>query len=116
MAEPTVQVPVSLIERALKVADILYPDGLPVREELRALLSHPTPSAEPVSIADMAPGTTFVARYRAGAFHGDAARWRKVDATLVALASSAGTPVYATQLDPSTIRDVTPPPKTPEAN
>lgn len=45
--EPTVQMPVSLIERASDFIDMRLPGAPAVLADLRALLSQPTPTAEP---------------------------------------------------------------------
>jgi hypothetical protein len=71
--------------------------------------------AEPVSIADMAPGTTFTATFRDTERRalfvkvGGKTAWPIIDIVSGALATYA-----ADAVDPSTIRDVTPPPATPE--
>lgn len=62
--------------------------------------------AEPVSIADMAPGTTFTA-----VFHGEQDRFFRCRDSL---ARAGRYLVSMDAIDPSTIRDVTPPPATPE--
>ncbi|PZE66914.1 hypothetical protein [Curtobacterium sp. MCBD17_021] len=64
--------------------------------------------AEPVSIADMAPGTTFTGRI-----------WGETDdelwfRTALGAVSASGVRASDDHIDPSTIRDVTPPPATPE--
>ncbi|MBF4603739.1 hypothetical protein [Curtobacterium sp. VKM Ac-2884] len=97
-------------------------------KRMLALLSQPTPTTEPFdldspscatptptaqdeetvappSIADMVPGTTFTA-----AATDDVWRWAVREDGLIASALGVG-PMSA--LDPSTIRDVTPPPATP---
>jgi hypothetical protein len=79
-----------------------YLDSYPVDAGVPSSLSEWRQSpAEPASIADMAPGTTFVAF---------GVRW-----TVNAHHSAVG-PAGLTRgdIDPSTIRDVTPPPATPE--
>ncbi len=63
--------------------------------------------AEPPRIEDLAPGTTFTAQYRAGAFAGKATRWRRDDYGVVL--ASTGLRIDQRDIDPSTIRDVTPP-------
>lgn len=145
VAEPTVPVPVSLIERLLgnRTTDTW--------NELRALLSQPTPSAEPPmcgaisaltndpcvedaghngrhmsirgfsweplarweapatppSIADMVPGTTF--RARVGAAQGSNFLMVIEDPAHDLLVDSYGQDWTADDIDPPTIRDVTPP-------
>lgn len=125
MAEPTVPVPVSLIERAAVLLEDYQPGVTSAR--LRALLSQPTPTAEPVQynghnglavfadaarrlnedaptaepprIEDMAPGTIPCADPNVN-------RWycqRRAD----------GTCPLPKCIDPSTIRDVRPPAVTP---
>lgn len=130
--ERTVQVPVSLIEEA----DAVMREG--TRHEryimaarLAALLSRPTPTAEhddecfagewneaagvtcvctcgaePLRIEDMAPGTTFTARR-----YGDLNyRWRKEPDGWYSRIVNGGRQVSPEpRIDPSTIRDVTPP-------
>jgi hypothetical protein len=63
-----------------------------------------TPAAEPVSIADMAPGTRFV----------EAVPWTVVDADAVHDQGAGLRYRGLGTFDPSTIRDVTPPPTPPE--
>lgn len=65
-------------------------------------------AVEPVSIADTAPGTMFRAQAYAQAFQ----MWRVVNATTVE--HQSGFRHHVSVIDPSTIRDVTPPPATPE--
>lgn len=130
MAEPSVQVPVSLIERAIEDAVQKWWDGdqapedqgatylaKAVKTAVLALLSQPTPSAEPYTpedgpapwgylptdrIEDMAPGTTFTALveldFTATTFLG---QWVASDPD--------GHHWVAGDFNPSTIRDVTPP-------
>lgn len=112
MSEPTVQVPVSVIGDALDAIrsghdPALWPD---VVQALDALLSQPTPTAEPPSIADMALGTTFRAQ---ATYDGE---WLLMLWTGTRLVDAIHLASYATQntygmpgIDPSTIRDVTPP-------
>jgi hypothetical protein len=113
-----VPVPVSLIERLLgnRTTDTL--------NELRALLSQPTPSAEhevgchaclnrddaqcncrapaaPPSIADMAPGTTFVGETSETRY---LSRWTVLASGRIM--SGMGIPHDPSEIDPSTIRDV----------
>lgn len=95
------------------VPHILGQDIAPLRSKVTdaalALFQQPTPSAEPVSIADMTPGTTFV----------EEVRWT-VTGTLstgsTVAHSGSGEMRFADRFDPSTIRDVTLPPATPEAD
>ncbi|WP_284761533.1 hypothetical protein [Curtobacterium sp. MEB011] len=130
--EPTVQVPVSLIERLLgnRTTDTW--------NELRALLSQPTPSAvltggigypvreaarredeharsvataDPPSIEDMVPGTTFTAGWP---HTGRPTHWVVLNDGVRCIEHGRG--YYGTAwslhdapIDPSTIRDVTPP-------
>jgi len=107
-AEPSVQVPVSLVQRARDVVGACEFDD-DVFDELNALVSRSPAPAEPVSIADMAPGTSFgctvdshntkvlrFMRTSEGAVDEDGTYWPVAD------------------IDPSTIRDVTPPAATPE--
>ena len=73
MGERMVQVPVSLIERAVHRLIHNTTDAWDVVDELRALLSQPTPTAEPPRVEDMAPTAKPVrvdpqARY---SFHGE---------------------------------------------
>jgi hypothetical protein len=68
----------------------------------------PTCNAEPVSIADMAPGTRFVGDVR----HGTQTFMVTIDSVI---AAESGLNYFPEDIDPSTIRDVTPPPATPEA-
>ena len=100
-----------------------------VTDAVLALLSQPTPSAEctcgyggvhepmnprcerngyrwtePVSIADMAPGTTFTANLTAHRFLYQGEGTYRDEWTLAHVSAAA--------FDPSTIRDVTPPPAT----
>ena len=96
MPEPTVQVPVSLIERVdyLLGTDRDLTDRLGVQSELRALLAQQTPTAEPVtSICPRCGGSGCVG--------------------LADCRLCAGTGVVSNP-DPFTIRDVTPPPAVPE--
>lgn len=152
--EPTVQVPVSLIEDWATQAEDAK--AWSAANSMRHLLSQPTPSAEPVSAAqllreraeadpgshreslargygvgdapprieDMAPGTTFTCEYQDWATNG-----RPKQRYLCAIARSGSTstrlcfldPSGASlhireaqqTIDPSTIRDVTPPKETP---
>jgi hypothetical protein len=73
------------------------------------------PSAGPVSAADMAPGTTFTAEFKETGTRvlfvkvGGMTAWPFLAVEFGTLATYTG---YA--IDPSTIRDVTPPPATPE--
>lgn len=73
-------------------------------------------AAEPVSIADMVPGTTFTARHVdpdecGGIDH----RWFVIRPGARPLViSDEGQHWSGDSVDPSTIRDVTPPPATPE--
>ncbi len=148
MAEPTVQVPVSLVERAADLLDKHYLGITGAR--LRALLSQSAPTAEPErtytatdvqeafergcvrgeqdanerncsrrqyekmqaslppvappSIADMASGTTFTAELTEYPLR--PLRFTREVGWYV----SVGSVDYAhTEVDPSTIRDVTPP-------
>lgn len=126
MPEPTVPVPVSLIERT---AAEYERDGWPLAaEKWRALLSQPTPTAEPKytkasaapkrlrvrgdgfvtspadppSITNMAPGTRF---------RTDDDTWTVMDSFGDRwLQKGDGDAWDIEDLDPSTIRDVTPPP------
>jgi hypothetical protein len=66
------------------------------------------PPVEPVSIADMAPGTTFTATLAGDRL----AHQYRVERHLLNL--SSGWAFAPDDLDPSTIRDVNPPPATPE--
>jgi len=133
VAEPTVQVPVSLIERAGNALLEVPPSSVnaSIYSELHALLSQPTPTAEPnnwanghrwpctrfytsaterdactcnaapPSITDMVPGTTFTAKTPTG--------WRRcLRATGFGVYVAEGQWDYS-RIDPSTIRDVTPP-------
>lgn len=70
------------------------------------------PTAEPVSIAEMAPGTRFVGRTRDGALSTMDRVWMVGDIGYVF--STGNHLLTADRIDPSTIRDVTPPPATPE--
>lgn len=128
-AHPSVQVPVSLIERAEAAksdADAwrVVGDLLLCVPETAAALSQPTPNAEtcicntgpdtdgpdidchvhglPPGIEDMAPGTTFT----------EEIRWT-VTATsrpnILVAHSEHGGIRFLDQFDPSTIRDITPP-------
>lgn len=143
MAEPTVEVPVSLI-RSLHAEPVLSAYH---RAVLAALLSQPTPTAEPVSprclfahtmvtadgrcgrcgaqlvdprgqadapprIADMAPGTTFVAR------PSGSPRWlafSRLPGADPDVEDNEGDRWRWFAIDPSTIRDVTPPSGTEDA-
>jgi hypothetical protein len=123
MTEPTVQVPASLIEALLGESEPSR--RVEARRQARALLSQPTPTAEPIDavsascvdgaapeqqretaepprIEDMAPGTTFT----------EEVRWT-VTGTLstgsTVAHSGSGEMRFADRFDPSTIRDVTPP-------
>lgn len=104
MTEPTVQVPVSLIKRAVEgLLKAPGRDAILVCGELHTLLSQPTPSAEPPRIEDMAPGTTFTA-----------STWQKYLSHWTYLPDGgvlSGMGVWhdRADVDPSTIRDVTPP-------
>jgi hypothetical protein len=125
-AESTAQVPVSLIVRILKeeahpyTCDSHNMRGIPARwgdcdcwqAQLRAVLPQSTPSAEPVSIADMAPG--IVERWKRAQqawriFQGaerDMLNGRPADDALDEQSGARAT------LD--ALFDVTPPPATPE--
>jgi hypothetical protein len=121
-----VPVPVSLIERMLSAADAGLIPATIDRNDLRALLSQPTPTAEmiacphwepgritmrkgctacaatsvPSSITDMVPGTTFR----------DGKHQYTVEPVLLReVRRDDGQKFYADEIDPSTIRDVTPP-------
>ncbi len=112
MSEPIMQIPESLDTNELR--QVARNDGLWESEavlvetaadeidRLRALLSQPTPTAEPPSIEEMAPGTTFT----------EEVRWT-VTGTLstgsTVAHSRSGEMRFADRFDPSTIRDVTPP-------
>jgi hypothetical protein len=107
MAEPTVQVPVSLIERAVEgLLKAPGRDAILVCGELHTLLSQPTPSAEPPRIEDMAPGTTFTVNLLGSGIDyrvtvpDFGVQYRLVDRDLW---------VHLRDRDPSTSRDVTPP-------
>jgi hypothetical protein len=82
------------------------------------MVKEPLESAKPVSIADMAPGTTFRARLRDGLGAVDRfwfvshVKYHRPNVPRVT--SADGDRWLATCIDPSTIRDVTPPPATPE--
>jgi hypothetical protein len=131
MPERMIPVPESLIAAAWAL--LSDQPGNPVVQALDALLSQPTPTAEPpatyeqgcddgylagehhvrntatlptaepTSVEDMAPGTTFTEKVRwkvsAGALHG-----------LAIVTRGGGRKVRAlSEFDPSTIHDVTPP-------
>ncbi|WIA95840.1 hypothetical protein [Curtobacterium sp. MCBA15_004] len=136
--QPTVQVPVSLIEQIERDLgeNAWHPEDCPgshpahctcavgqARRALRALLSQPTPTVgylpfderaefpvevpvEPPRIEDMAPGTLFWAKDGKGV-------WRRLSKTNASVTSvvdlSTGRHFPAIHIDPSTIRDVTPP-------
>lgn len=138
----TVQVPVSLIERALTSMTTERYDNAAARE-LEALLPQPTPTAEhaddcsidvvtwvpgwegvptalpghcdcgrgadakPPRIEDMAPGTTFTARLHLMDGLTDRCVFMRVDG--VDVVDDAGARWHPQDIDPSTIRDVTPP-------
>lgn len=129
MTEPTIQVPVALIE-GMPHEDWCAARRFPreqcdcYRSRFTALLSQPTPTAEPMTldqravaafgpevlertgpprIEDMEPGTTFRAQAYAQAYQ----MWRVVNATTVE--HQSGFHHHVSVIDPSTIRDVTPP-------
>jgi hypothetical protein len=77
------------------------------RVAVRAYLARPAAPAVPASIADMVPGTTFTA-----VFHGEQDRFFRCRESL---ARAGRYLVSMDAIDPSTIRDVTPPPATSEA-
>lgn len=146
VAEPTVQVPVSLIEqmREALVGGPAWASSVVrvanARRALDALLSHLTPTAEPCPVAvehaphewdvnegevgfgsrcpgvaappssaDMVPGTTFVAQFRAPDNDGDR-RFTVMGSFWVRGADERWH--VAAGIDPSTIRDVQPPKET----
>jgi hypothetical protein len=153
IAEPTAQVPVSLIERAKNALLEVPPSSrnADIYGELHTLLSQPSPSAlphfctpgctnencpvkpltdaeaaelravlsdrglampvGPPSIADMVPGTTFTAQQWGGATHFPL---KAISAERFEVQDDAGGWLSVEDVDPSTIRDVTPPPATPE--
>ncbi len=103
----TVQVPVALIKKALRLTDDPW-----LIVQYRALLSPQTPPALPVRIRDMAVGTTFSAHMRGGVLRRKFQRVEEhpppYDGWLV------GEPVSGSywkpcDIDSSTISDVTPP-------
>lgn len=129
MSEKYMQVPVSLIERLYAGEDVV--------DELHDLVPHrdsqPTPTAEascecehtsfdhghsegdgclhcpckeftpaPPSIADMVPGTTFMARHVRGF-------WDQFSVECGSLRRQGRGTCGADEIDPSTVRDVTPP-------
>lgn len=125
--EPTVQVPVSLIEDARDAIDTQDWEHANTRAALDALLSQSTPTADepgltpselrawraldqqkadagPPRIEDMAPGTTFRADTIATRY---GSRWTVLPSGRVE--SGMGIGHEASEIDPSTIRDVTPP-------
>lgn len=138
MAEPTVRVPVSLIEQEIRVGMQSVETPKQLARRIETLLSQPTPTAEddfikrirnttprtdqsafdmetqrplgppaaPPSIADMVPGTTF--RDDLGVVY---LRMSPREDDFV-LTDSRGYFWFAYQIDPSTIRDVTPPKET----
>jgi hypothetical protein len=154
VAEPTVQVPVSLIERV--AAELEVDSRIRSASDLRAYLvqpreqadrhirqqqhlSQPTPTVEPCtcpppathlgegpdqdcpkhgdrfhaappSIADMVPGTTFTASY--GKDLSGTTRWMRCTGPSRCV-NVGGVRFDAYAIDPSTIRDVTPPSATP---
>lgn len=77
-------------------------------------VSNPAPFAEPVSIADMAPGTTLWARF----VDEDHDRFLVIvnEPEWPVLDPIAADQWQYSHVDPSTIRDVTPPAATPEAD
>lgn len=132
MTEPTVQVPVSLARaivgqlrndaeqidgewgwnrdvskiRASSDPDDYGKEQVRLSDALDALLSQPTPTAEPPRIEDMAPGTQFTAQYRMTgrrALFAKVGKWSVVEVAVGALT------IHGAVLDPSTIRDVTSP-------
>jgi hypothetical protein len=106
VAEPTVQVPVSLIERIVGTNSRRTLDKSYAIRELRALLSQPTPTptAEPPRIEDLAPGSTF----RADTTHGTQGElfFAAADGWFYNIMGIITNP---RDIDPSTIRNVTPP-------
>jgi hypothetical protein len=106
VSEPTVQVPVSLLEQMQRYfrsgSDTL---SRRMAAELTTLLSQPTPTAELPRPEDMAPGTTFTARFVNPADGGG--RFTNIDG--FGVRDEAGRWCIARGIDPSTIRDVTPP-------
>lgn len=76
------------------------------RAAVRKILT-PTPAAEPTSIADMAPGTRLVGRTRDGVLSTIDRTWIVTDDHHVF--STGAHLLVADRIDPSTIRDVTPP-------
>jgi hypothetical protein len=110
MAEPTVPVPVSLIERARLVAELNGSSA--VRDELAALLSQPTPTptAEPKSGRRWAEGVyaiNFQPGYYPSIVMPDVDGWDLLYEDGTWYNPSEGDTLH--RLDPSTIRDVTPP-------
>ncbi len=133
MTEPTVQVPVSLIERAMKgLLNAPGRDAILTCGELHTLLSQPStaPTAEPSGtdvlatdeemaefgeaeraripeppqIEYMAPGTTFWGKFTPG---GELRQFTRIEGDYPVLIR--GVEYRADDIDPSTIRDVTPP-------
>lgn len=125
MTEPTVQVPVSLIEDALNTSPSAVERRVNAVRALRALLSQqiptadewaawercegprpdgldddaPLPSPQPPRIEDMAPGTTF-------RLAGGNGMWMR---TRDGAVHTSGVSTFGVGIDPSTIRDVIPP-------
>lgn len=128
MAERMMPVPVSLIEQAANLLAYGGTRDLDLAGSFRALLSQPTPTAEPMSteqigqeylrlittpprIEDMAPGTRFVAEGLGvpGVDHPFEVRMTDSSEQVLYchLHHTGAQPWY---VDPSTIRNVTPPP------
>jgi hypothetical protein len=101
--ERTVQVPVSLAQRILLALRVNTPQSTRVHvgTELQSLLPVPlTPD-------DMAPGTTFRGRTPDGVLSHEDRLWMVTDDGY--LLSTGGHHIVDRRIDPSTVRDVTPP-------
>lgn len=101
-----------------KVAASDAPGGEPAQDvlalcdeldRLRALLSQPTPTAEPPNIADMAPGTTFRARRNNDNAVWHLWCWTGRSLMRIGASTTAQGAISDMDIDPSTIREVTPP-------
>ncbi len=110
MAEPTVQVPVSTLKRIVYHAQQTTSDIVLAQEVARLIPDDAPPTAEPPRIEDLAPGTTFRAKHVDPEECGNAMRtWFVFGLRRVILFNDWGQRWSVDSIDPSTIRDVTPP-------